>query len=162
MRRARGSCFYPGVFVLKQFLRYWLPLLLWMAVIFMASADRESGPHASRFLGPLLQWLGFGPGAADAVLLLFRKLAHLIEYALLAVLAWRALRRPVRADPRPWNWSQAGWALLWCVAYAVSDEVHQSFVPTRVGTTWDVLIDTVGATGGLLALWLAGRCWKRW
>ena len=162
LRAGRAGCFHPGVFASKSFLRYWLPLLVWMGVIFMASADSESGPHASRFLGPFLRWLGFAPAAADAALLLARKAAHLTEFALLAVLAWRAIRRPVRADPRPWNWPQAGWALLLSAAYAGSDEFHQAFVPTRVASVWDVLIDTVGAAAGLLALWIWGRWRKRW
>jgi VanZ family protein len=41
--------------------------------------------------------------------------------------------------------------------YAVSDEWHQSFVPTRVGTPWDVLIDAAGAALGLS---LAGLWWR--
>ena len=138
LRAGGGHCLHPGVSAIGNLLRYWLPLLVWMGVIFMASADSESGPHASRFLGPFLHWLGLAPAVADAVLLLVRKAAHLTEYALLAVLAWRVIRRPVRADPRPWIWRQAGWALLLAAVYAVSDEFHQCFVPTRVGTAWDV------------------------
>ena len=71
--------------------------------------------------------------------LLIRKALHFGEYALLATLWWRALR--TRLGPRPAliaAFSIAG-------AYAVTDEIHQSFVATRVGTPIDVLIDLAGA-----------------
>ncbi|MEN9778609.1 MAG: hypothetical protein RJB04_2364, partial [Verrucomicrobiota bacterium] len=70
-----------GVF---QRLRYWGPLVLWMGVIFWASADSGSGRRGSRILGPLLRWLM--PGASgeriDAVLFFIRKVAHVTEYAI--------------------------------------------------------------------------------
>ena len=160
LRRRRADCFHSAVSILRKFLRYWLPLLVWMTMIFLASGDAESGPHASRLIEPLLRWLfpHLTPAAADMALLLVRKAAHTTEYALLAFLAWRVWRRPVWGDARPWSWSEAGKALLFSVVYAASDEFHQTFVPTRVGCWQDVVIDTGGAMVGLLLLWV----WVRW
>ena len=76
-----------------------------------------------------------GLGTWDLVL---RKLAHTAEFAVLGVLLARALAElPAFA---------AG------VAYAVSDEVHQRFVPGREGALLDVAIDAVGVLLGVLLL----------
>ncbi len=77
--------------------------------------------------------------------LVLRKLAHLAEYAILGALLYRALRRP-------------GVAIAAAALYAVSDELHQTFVEGRVGAPLDVAIDTVGAAVGVL-VWagLRGR-----
>jgi VanZ family protein len=79
--------------------------------------------------------LGTGLGTWDLVL---RKLAHAAEYAVLGALLLRALQRPVPA-----------WALA--VLYAVSDEVHQTFVAGRRGAPLDVVIDAAGAAVGIVA-----------
>ena len=80
--------------------------------------------------------LGTGLGTWDLVL---RKIAHAGEFAVLGALLQRALR-----DERA--------ALAVGVAYAISDEVHQIFVPGRVGSPLDVAIDSVGVAVGVL-LW---------
>ncbi len=80
--------------------------------------------------------LGTGLGSWDLAL---RKLAHTGEYAVLGALLLRALRRPLPA---------AGLA----IAYAASDEVHQTFVVGRQGQPLDVLIDAAGVLAGVL-LW---------
>jgi VanZ family protein len=142
-----------------SFLRYWLPLLAWMCVIFSASADTQSTQRTSRLIEPLLRWLwpDISPEGIEAVRWVVRKGAHLTVYAILAWLWWRALRRPVRRDARPWSWPVAGWALLGVMLYAASDEWHQSFVANRTGAVRDVLIDTVGGMLGLGVLWLIYR-----
>jgi VanZ family protein len=83
--------------------------------------------------------LGTGLGTWDLVL---RKIGHAAEFALLGALLARALR-----DDRV--------ALAAGVAYAVSDEIHQHYVPGRVGTWYDVVIDTAGVALGILA-------WRRY
>ena len=94
------------------------------------------------------------------IVLLVRKCAHLTEYAVFALLLWRALRKPVKNDPRPWSWHKARLALLIVALYAASDEFHQSFVPTRTALVSDVFVDTAGGAAGLLALWIIGR-WRK-
>ena len=79
--------------------------------------------------------LSSGLGGWDYVL---RKIAHVSEYAILGALLARAL--PELA---------AFWA---GVAYAVSDEVHQHFVPGRHGAVLDVAIDAAGVLAGILLL----------
>ncbi len=140
---------------MASFLRYWLPLLIWMAVIFSASADAQSTQRTSRFLEPFLRWAWpeISAEGIEAVRWVVRKSAHVLEYAILAWLWWRALRRPVRGDARPWSWRVAGTALLAAVLYAATDEWHQSFVPNRSGAGLDVLIDTVGGVVGLTVVW---------
>jgi VanZ family protein len=100
----------------------------------------------SRWL-PVLAWAGLifalssipslatGLGAWDLAL---RKLAHATEYAVLGLLLARALAE------RPALWVG--------IAYAVSDEVHQRFVPGRAGALLDVAIDAAGVLAGILLL----------
>jgi VanZ family protein len=141
---------------LANFFRYWLPVLIWMALVFSASADAQSYRHSSRFFEPLLHWLF--PGMAQTTVEMlhhgFRKSCHLAEYGILAWLFWRAIRKPVKNDPRPWRWPEAGLALAVVFAYAASDELHQVFVPPRTPQISDVMIDTCGGAVALLLLWL--------
>ena len=81
---------------LRVFLKYWLPVLLWMALIFSASADTNSYQHSSRLVEPLLLWLfpKMPPARVEELHHLFRKCGHLTEYAVLALLLWRMIHRP--------------------------------------------------------------------
>ena len=148
----------------RAFLKYWLPALIWMALIFSASSDSHSYEHSSRLIAPLLHWLfpQMPETRVDAIVYFTRKCAHLTEYAVLALLLWRAVRRPVKNDPRPWIWPEAGLALAIVFLYAASDEFHQIFVPTRTAQVSDVFIDTAGGAASLLALWMIGRWRKHW
>ncbi len=125
-----------------------------MAVIFTGSGDSHSYEHSSFFVEPFLRWLfpRMTQEHIETIHLCIRKCGHLTEYAVLALLAWRALRRPVKNDPRPWGWREARLALAIVVLYAATDELHQLFVPDRTGLVSDVFIDTAGGGLGLLAL----------
>ena len=122
-----------------------VPALLWMGLIY-----RSSATPGLRSL-PLVQRLGLlpadlSPGAAQWLEMLLRKSAHMVAYAILALLlAWAlSARWPRRTALRA--------ALVAAVLYAVTDEVHQSFVPMRAGRLLDVAIDGAGAALGLLLL----------
>lgn len=84
--------------------------------------------------------LGTGLGGWDLVL---RKLAHLTEYAVLGALLARAMGR-------------AGLAVVLGTLYAATDELHQAFVPGRMGRPLDVAIDAVGVACGVF-LWQSVR-----
>jgi len=134
----------------------WLPALAWMALIFIASADAESGYHGSRILGPVIRWFvpDIDPVALERTILFARKGVHFVTFGILAALLFRALS-PRMEDA----WVPAtGWK-AWgiTVAYAVSDELHQTVVPSRVGSPWDVLIDAFGAAVAVVIL----RRWCR-
>ncbi len=73
------------------------------------------------------------------------------EYAVLALLLWRALHKPAQPGRSPWRWPEAGLVLALVALYAASDEIHQAFVPSREASAGDVLLDTTGAALGLLA-----------
>jgi VanZ family protein len=153
-----------GVPSIRPFFKYWLPVLVWMALIFTASSDTHSYERSSRIIAPLLYWLfpHIASGTVDSVVFIARKCAHFTEYAVLALLLWRAFRRPQKNHPRPWNWREAGMALASVALYAASDEFHQIFVPTRTPQVHDVVLDTLGGAAGLFALWLFGRWRKFW
>jgi len=148
----------------RIFCKYWLPVLIWMAVIFTASSDTRSFTRSSRILAPLLHWLfpHMQPDTVNLIVLIVRKCAHLTEYAVLALLLWRAVRKPGKNDPPPWSWPEARLVLLSVALYAASDEFHQLFVASRDAAVHDVLIDTAGGAAGLYALWMIGRWRKRW
>lgn len=131
-----------------------------MVLIFIGSTDLLASRHTSRFIGPLIRMIY--PQASDelvqAIQAVVRKSGHLTEYALLGALSVRALRKPGTS----WNWKQAGQGVALAALYAATDEIHQSFVPTRDGRVTDVLIDTVGAATGVWLAWRIGRLRSWW
>lgn len=159
--RPRRILFFIRVPKLRTFLKYWLPVLVWMALIFSASADSHSYEHSSRCVEPFLRWLfpQMSQTRIGQIHHLIRKCCHLAEYAVLALLLWRALNRS-KNKLSPWSWPKVLGALLIVLLYAASDEFHQIFVPTRTPLVLDVLIDTAGGAIGLLALWIFHFCRK--
>jgi VanZ family protein len=140
-----------------RFIKYWLPLLLWMTVIFGASTSLGRPENTSRFIVPILLWLNphMSKETIDQVHFVVRKTAHFVEYAMLGLLLWRAVYyEPALAARRSRSFFLA---LLLAALYAASDEFHQSFVPGREAAVSDVMLDTCGAGLGLAAVWTARR-----
>ena len=133
-----------------RFVKYWLPLPLWLGVIFLASTDLMSAEHTSRFIVPFLRWLNpeISPEALASIHFIVRKCAHLGEYAVLALLLLRAaifmtnLKRSLAIL----------YVSVWvaCLFVATTDEFHQTFVASRGASTTDIMIDGGGAILGLL------------
>jgi VanZ family protein len=127
-----------------------------MAVIVGFSTDAASSEHTESWLLPFLRTLAPWATAAqlEALHWLTRRLAHLSEYAILAALWLRAFVRGRGLTPR-----NAGLlALAISAAWAILDELHQSFVPSRSASVADVALDT---TGALIALTIAHAGWRR-
>lgn len=120
---------------LRRFLYYWFPVILYCLFIFVQSS----------FPSPVkTQGVPMGD-----------KLLHLLGYALLAALFFRALKatRPAAAPLALW-----GLSVLFTALYGGLDEIHQAFVPTRSADFLDFLADTAGALiGAGAALWLSPR-----
>jgi len=135
---------------MKFFLKYWLPLLIWIGVIFVGSTSVMSAEHTSRYIVPFLLWLkpGISPEAIWTILVVARKCAHLLEYTVLALLLWRALRSIPALCAK--TLMVVGAVLLGCALFAASDEFHQTFVKSRTPSVRDVLLDVGGALLGLL------------
>ena len=95
-------CFDPAVRGITSFLRYWLPVIVWMLVIFSASSDSMSSGNTSRFIGPLVRWLkpDISEESLGRIVYGVRKSAHVTEYAIFALLLWRAWRNTIQPSPR--------------------------------------------------------------
>ena len=88
------------------------------------------------------------PQTIWVILVAARKCAHMIEYAVLALLLWRAVRNtPVLGAKMLVAF---GAVMLGCALFAASDEFHQTFVKSRTPSGRDVLLDIAGAILGLL------------
>ena len=132
------------------------PFLTWLCVIFIGSTDLMSAEQTSRFLVPFLRWLkpDISTEALAQVHFFVRKLGHISEYAVLAVLLWRAFRSGTNLQMKLPILFVAAWIL--CGVFAASDEFHQSFVSSRTASLDDVLIDIVGAMIGLAICFALG------
>ena len=130
-----------------------------MGVVFFFSTDFFAGSQTSRFIGPLLRW--FMPDitteAIATVQHALRKTAHLLEYAILALLAWRALVASAKQGDGTGSLRQSMIAFGIAVAYACLDEWHQSWTASRFGSPVDVGIDSLGACLGLGTIWIRQR-----
>ncbi|HZA50792.1 MAG TPA: VanZ family protein [Myxococcaceae bacterium] len=117
---------------MSRLVRRWGPAVAWAALIFALSAQ-PSPPGPS--MSPL------------------DKVAHFVEFAVLAALVARALTgsgvRPTRALAA---------AIALSTLYGASDELHQRYVPGRDVSVFDLAADAVGACAGACA-WYA--LWSR-
>ena len=139
-----------------RFVSRYLPLVAWLVFISLASSDSFSANNTSRIIEPLIRWLfpATSPDRLELIHLLVRKASHFTEYAILGLLAVRAFSTSPHPGVRR-RWFLV--SLLLVALYALLDEYHQSFVPSRTASIFDSLIDTAG---GLTALILA-RFFKR-
>ena len=137
-------------------LRRYVPLISWMALIFFASTGEFSAANTGLVIQPLLRWLF--PHISDGRIAVFhfilRKCGHFSEYAVLGLLATRAFISSTHVYLRR-HWFLA--ALLLVCLYALFDEYHQTFVPSRTASIYDSLLDMIG---GLTALVFAAL-WRR-
>lgn len=113
----------------------WLPFILWIALIFyLSSLSRPPQP----------------PEEVGGIAFPWDVIGHFVEYGVLSVLAYRVWRG--RYSP--------GWAytiaLVFCIAYGILDEVHQSYVPQRDASAVDVMVDSQGAAAFLAVVRLWG------
>jgi VanZ family protein len=113
-----------------KFIRYWLPIIIYMAAIFIASSRQKVAISDSY-----------------AISFLIFKTMHIIEYAFFYILCYRAFRNTVFPKPYAFFYS-----FLFVLVYAISDEIHQRFVPTREGKFRDVIIDVIGGGIGWLII----------
>jgi VanZ family protein len=119
-----------GLFL--KVIKFWLPVILWLMVIFLFSSRPTLKTSE-------IYWQDF----------IFKKSAHMIEYAILATLFYRAL------TASGVNKKEAGiYSIILAATYGLSDEFHQYFTPGREPRIRDVIFDTIGA---FLAIW---TIWK--
>lgn len=115
-------------------LKYWVPPLLYMVLIF-AISSMEQPPLPM----PKFEWLTID------------KLYHFVEYAILGGLLSLAF---VKARPSVVP-LQSIWyiAALISILYGASDEWHQTFVPGRFATLADWVADVLGSIAGVLGVY---------
>jgi VanZ family protein len=132
----------------KTRVKYWLPVCAWAGLIFFFSTDHFSFDHTAQIFGFVFSWLLPAIPTEDIAPVhgAMRKLGHWSEYFVLAVLVLRALRNETG---KKWELRDAALTLVFILVYALSDEWHQTFVPSRTASFGDVMIDVLGGICGI-------------
>lgn len=111
----------------------WFLVLTWMAIIFAFSCQANSGEVTRQYFGSFN--------------ILLRKTGHVSEFAVLFLLLRRALGHTISGAL-----ALTITAIFLTILYATSDEYHQSFVPGRTSSLFDVAVDSAGIALALLFL----------
>lgn len=144
---------------IKYWVSAWLPVAIGIGVIMLESTELFGANHTS---GPL-HWLWealFGPVTRarwNVIHTLIRKSGHFFGYGFIGV-AW--LRAWWMSLPNSHFLEDAFLALMGTALVASLDELHQSYLPNRTGTPWDVLLDCTGAITLQLALYIFLRLFR--
>jgi len=117
--------------MLKKIVRFYLPIIIWGVLIY--SISNTSVPQVS---------------TAYVVDFTAHKFAHIVEYAILAILLYRALK-----EEEINKLEAVIYAIIITAFYGFTDEYHQSFTAGRTTRLRDVIFDTIGAGIGLLIIW---------
>jgi VanZ family protein len=131
---------------------YWIPVLVMLLIQYTFSTGSFSSDETSRFIVPLLKVVLRNPTAEQLLFWhhVIRKAAHVTEYCILGLLVYRAFKVDVT------NSLKLGILTLIFVAVAATlDEFHQSFVPTRGSSMFDVGWDCIGGLIAIMLLWIS-------
>ena len=137
----------------KKAIILWVITFLWMGIIFSFSATTgdDSSSKSKRFTYEIINIIKKNEKESQIHKQVekanpkIRKIAHAFEYAVLYILVLLSLKETLKNTNKTYLI-----ALILCVLYASTDEVHQLFVNGRSGELRDVVIDTAGAVIGLL------------
>jgi VanZ family protein len=140
----------------KSFLWNWIPVILWASLIFVFSTDTFSSTNTAGIFEPIFSQIfpQLPVGDIERIHALIRKVGHFSEYFVLAFLLMRALRNAMGEELFG---RRLFLSILIATLYAVSDEAHQSFVPSRSASAVDVSIDSIGAICGTLLSYRRNR-----
>jgi len=142
--------------ILTKKIIYGILLLIWMGVIFyMSSRSGEESSVASKGITQFVSELAVKSGIVDEKDITpdtlanlhkwIRVFAHFFEYMVLGILSFQFFKQ---------FWFKkiikvVIISLCFCVAYAISDEIHQYFIPGRAMDVLDVITDTLGSITGI-------------
>ena len=129
---------------LKFWLSAWLPVAIGVGIILLESSDLFGANHTSRPLRQLWEAI-FGSVTNvrwNMIHFMIRKCGHFFGYGFIGV-AW--LRAWWMTLPQSHFLEDTFLALLGTSLVASLDELHQSYIPNRTGSPWDVLLDCTGA-----------------
>ncbi|ALS77920.1 VanZ family protein [Planococcus kocurii] len=138
----------------------WIAALFWMAVIFYLSHQPGSASSnlSSGVVTALLDLINLIAPQVELNVETFhtfiRKNAHFFAYFLLGLLSLNAWRSSGFTGLK-----QLILGLGMCILFATTDEIHQLFIEGRSGEVRDVMIDSAGATLGVLIYSLFGYLW---
>jgi len=146
----------PKMNFMQKF-KYWIPVIMTMICIYWMSTDTLSSRSTMHIIEPILRF--FAPSLSRKEILMIhgmiRKAAHVIVYLILGILLFRAFRAGSH-EQRLWRWALSSLAVV--ALYAITDEFHQSFIPTRTATLADVGINVLG---GILAQFVSIVWYRR-
>lgn len=120
-------------------------VILWMIFIFiMSSFNATKSTNQSNIIVNIIKDK-INIENITILSMVVRKIAHFTEYAILGLLVYNLIYSFDK---------NIGYAILICILYAISDEIHQLFVPGRSCQILDVLIDSLGSITGIILLFL--------
>ena len=139
-------------------MRAWWPAVVWIAIIAVESTDLFSSEHTGGMLYRLLTHLFRHVNFYKFLVFhhYLRKTGHVVGYGMLSLLLLRGWRATLGRVPAL---LLRATLLSWLGTLFVSamDEWHQSYIPSRTGTVWDVALDTVAGVGFLVVAYLRLR-----
>lgn len=118
---------------MNKLLKYWLPPITWMIIIFAFSSRPTIAVST-------IDWRDF----------FFKKTIHFFEFGILFFLYFRAIRNTIKIST---FFKMSLLAFILAVLYGASDEFHQTFITGRTGTLRDAIIDASGAGVAWFGLW---------
>ena len=117
-------------------------VFIWMIIIFiMSSFNAEDSANQSNFIVNIIANI-LNINNIELLNLIIRKLAHYIEYLILGILVINMFIK--NNIPKSYLIS-----IIFCVIYAISDEIHQFIIPGRACQIKDILIDSIGSITGI-------------
>jgi len=120
-----------------------LLVIIWMILIFvMSSFNSTESSNQSNFIVNIIVNI-FNINNIDTLSLIIRKLAHFTEYFVLGLLVYNMINN--------YN-KKTSFAIIICILYAISDELHQVLVPGRSCQLLDIIIDSLGSIIGIYLL----------
>jgi VanZ family protein len=119
-------------------IKYWLPTVIWMAIIFSFSQHPSIQASSTSILDFII-----------------KKMAHFWEYFILSTLLAYSLTKSTSASRRRTTLL----AIVISIVYALTDEFHQSFVPGRTPAMRDIIIDITGALSAQIVILRSKRFW---
>jgi VanZ family protein len=118
------------VFKKDLLLKYWVPVLIYGLIIFYLSSQSYPDQHLPSFIFSISD-----------------KILHAFEYGILGILLYRAFKQTTQTT------QSISLAIICVIAFGISDEMHQWFVPQRQADVWDLVADTEGAAF-LILVWV--------